>query len=219
MPERQRRLSAVQQRSSPTAREFLEYILLEGIGMTILNGIQSFRTAPLDYPIAAPVALGTTRQEEPTRPGALAAASNLALQETLQAGRVSSTLLSSLMAPDGRFFRAPAPLALPSAGQAGAQRPNLPLQEALEAGRVDSALLSGIMAPTPPSRPWGSMMSTGPQSTLTTAEEIMGAASVGPPSVQKSRIAQEAYQMEIQAQRQIEQRALMGTDFGHEWFG
>lgn len=149
--------------------------------------------------------------------GAAAAARNPALLEAMQSGRETSALLSSLMGPGGRFFPAPSPAALGTPGQPWTQRPNASLLETLQSGRKTSALLSSVMAPAAGVRPPDSSVFTNPQAALTSAEEILGATETGRPSIQNSRIAHDAYLMEVQAQRQLEQRALVGSVPAHEW--
>ena len=163
------------------------------------------------------------RAQEPANRGAAAQAGSLAkfqnpaLLETLQTGRETSALLSSLSGPGDRFFRAPSPPALAPQGQPRTQRPSVALLETLQTGRETSALLSSIMAPTAGVRSPVSSGFSNPGAALTSAEEMLSATETGQPSAQNSRIAHDAYLMEVRAQRQLEQRALMGAAPTHGW--
>ena len=104
---------------------------------------------------------------------------NLQLMETMQTGRETSTLLSSLMGPNQRAFPAPTPPAFaasrafaaapafagapagPGGNAAGAfaagplPRAGARLLETEQAGRVSSRLLSGLAAPAQPGGSFG----------------------------------------------------------------
>jgi hypothetical protein len=68
-----------------------------------------------------------------------------------------------------------------------------------------------------PMRNQGNIVVANPQADLTRAEEIISATETGQPSIANSRIAQEAYLMEIQAQSQIEQQSV-GSNWMHQRF-
>ncbi|MFI5368492.1 MAG: hypothetical protein ACHQ1F_05710 [Spirochaetia bacterium] len=138
-------------------------------------------------------------------------------QETLQSGRVTSALLSTLMGTEGRFFSAPSQRALTALGQFPTQHPNIALLETAQYGRETSALLSSIMSP-PALKPQGNAVSMNHPAALTRAEGIFGATRTGQPSIQNSRVAHDAYLMETQAQRDIEQQVIMGAELEHQWF-
>jgi hypothetical protein len=63
----------------------------------------------------------------------------------------------------------------------------------------------------------GNSILANPQADLTRAEEIISATETGQPSIELSRIAHDAYDMEIQAQSQIGQWSA-GNDWKHQWF-
>ena len=108
----------------------------------------------------------------------------------------------------------------------GLSRSNLALLETMQAGMENSALLSSRMAPTAgmrqndfpfPMRNQGKIVVANPQADLTRAGEIISATETGQPSIANSRIAQEAYLMEIQAESQIEQQSV-GSNWMRQWF-
>jgi len=147
---------------------------------------------------------------------------NVPLLETMQEGRVSSALFSSLMTPASRFFPPPVPPVLtpplqgpvaapagpppaqaagsPSAAPRGVIPPAAtPLLEAEQQGRVASALLSGVMRP---GAEWSWEM--GPPATS------------GP--VVSPYFATQAYRTEMNAPRGAENPAT-GASNGWQWFG
>ncbi len=172
---------------------------------------------------------------------------NVRLMETMQAGRETSALLSTLMGPNTRAFPAPVPpefaprqgALTPVAGNGAAPGQAVPgqvgnalpregarLLEAEQTGRTNSTLLSGLMAPrqagglyqaSPFARPGVGSVGGDALATMRTAEQIMQAVAGTPPSFQNARIANEAYQMETRAQREESQRAA-GRIGTWEWF-
>ncbi|MGA2764748.1 MAG: hypothetical protein ABSG17_15465 [Spirochaetia bacterium] len=169
---------------------------------------------------------------------------NLQLMETMQTGRETSTLLSSLMGPNQRAFSAPTPPAFAASrafaaapagpgGNAGAvaagplPRAGARLLETEQAGRVSSTLLSGLT--TPPAQPGGSFgvssfaqpvvgfASGDSLAAMRTAEEVIQAVGSARPSAQNMRIATEAYRMESQAQQDYIRRAAGGAGGQGMW--
>lgn len=163
---------------------------------------------------------------------------NVPLQEAMQTGKTTSALLSTLRGPNERAFPAPVPPAFEQRrGAQGVTAPGaadrLPregarLLETEQAERTASTLLSGLTAPGQGVGSAGTMTfaepgagATGASNALSamrTAEQVMQAVGTAAPTVQNMRIANEAYQMEAQAQRDfLTQRAAGGAGTG-EWF-
>ncbi len=169
---------------------------------------------------------GLVQQRNPASAGNGLSRPNLALLEAMQAGRETSALLSSLSAPVGSLFTAAFRPALTPPGQSIPQPQRRALFEAMQAGRENAALFSSLMGPAPGARSdgfsavvrgQGSSNVANPRADLARAEEILSATQTGQPSIAASRIAQEAYLMEIQAQSQIQQGSI-GSSWLHEWF-
>ncbi|HVP17742.1 MAG TPA: hypothetical protein VMU36_02020 [Spirochaetia bacterium] len=151
---------------------------------------------------------------------------NVPLQEAMQTGRETSALLSTLMGPNERAFPAPLPPAfapqqggVPPAATSALPRAGAQLLETEQAGKTTSALLSGLMAPGPAgglmgapplSRPSIGGVTGNALAAMRTAEQVMQAVGTAAPSAQNMRIANEAYQMETQAQREVETRRVAG---------
>jgi hypothetical protein len=142
--------------------------------------------------------------------------SNLALLQTMQAGRAISSLLSSLSGPSDSFLPAPSRLAFAPQMQSPLQRPSLALLETMQEGRQNSTLLSSLTAPAPGVGQNGAGFVSSLVD-LTRSEEAISATQLGQPSIADSRIAHKAYLTEIQTKSQIEQRP-MGNNWMHEWF-
>ncbi len=165
-------------------------------------------------------------------PGAYSPARlSVGLLETQQTGREASTLLSALMGPNERAFRAPVPPLFaqqrPSAAGYALPRSGAPLLEEELQGRVTSTLLSGLMgAPrgsgpsafSPFATPTLGTVSGNSLAGLRTAEEIIQVLGSAPPSPLNWRIASDAYQMEAQAQRDLERQQAAGSVRRGEWF-
>ena len=192
----------------------------------------------------------------PKAPGGAGVGGRLSapLLETMQAGRETSTLLSSLMGPGPRAFPAPVPpqFAQPglTAGPTPAARAGLtagagqavgagqtplaggalprtaaPLLETELQGRTTSTLLSGLMGPqqaglqgSPFARPTPMSVPGGAMATMRTAQEVLQAVSTATPSVDNTRIANEAYQMETRAQTDWANQRAVGGPWTREWF-
>jgi hypothetical protein len=143
---------------------------------------------------------------------------NIALLEAMQAGRVTSALFSSLMVPSDSFFKTPSPATFMPPAQSTPQRPSLSLLESMQAGKATSALISSMMGLAPGVRSFQDRaVFTNPQAALTNAQDIIRAVGTGQPSLQGDRVAHTAYLMEIQAQKQVDQRS-MGSNLMREWF-
>jgi len=137
---------------------------------------------------------------------------SIPLLETMQAGRETSTLLSSLMGPGQRAFPAPVPPRFapagvtngPGAAATGAGAGNAlpraaaPLLETEQQSRTTSTLRSVLM---------------GPQGTNLQAVDTAA------PSADNRRIANEAYQMETRAQSDWANQRAAGGSWTREWFG
>jgi len=161
--------------------------------------------------------------------------------EGQQQERENGTLFSSLPGAAHPFFTAPdllataagaGPFPAPQAGP-GAYSPvgarerlNVPLIETMQTGRETSALLSMVMQPASrvftaptPQMTVPLVMSAGgaPRAELTAGEEITTAALSAPPSAASLRVATEAYQMELDAQRQLAQQG-SGQSSRWEWY-
>ena len=171
--------------------------------MTIPSNMSGSGSTAFPFPAQAygPQMLETPRYRNASNTASIL--ENVSLQEARQSGRVSSALLSSLMGPGERFFPAPSPQGLAPAEPSAAQHPDAALLETLQSGKVSSALFSSLM---------------GPGDRFFPAPVLSVATGMAGPGIQDKRLARDAYVLEAQAQRQAEQRALMGTDFGHEWF-
>jgi hypothetical protein len=133
-----------------------------------------------------------------TLPGSLA--SNVQLQQALQQRKVTSELLSTLMTSDGRFLRPPQ-----------AERP----------ARAEASLQAAGSASQKPSWNWQAKQAapaagSDAMAAIRSAEDIIQAASAGPPSAEGRRIAAEAFLMEAQAQREFEVQQ-QGTAARREW--
>jgi len=133
--------------------------------------------------------------------------------------------------PDARLARA-----MQSTQQQGAVTPaaanTLPregarLLETEQAGRTTSTLLSGMTAPGQPAgsprpmafaQPAAAVGAGGALSAMRTAEEVMQAVGTATPSAQNIRIANEAYQMEAQAQRDFQTQRAARSAGTWEWF-
>ena len=158
---------------------------------------------------------------------------NAPLMEMEQQGRTASALLSPLMGQTQRTFQPPAPpvftgqnaagagaQAQPAGGQGMAAAPLPPagarLLETEQAGRTTSTLLSGLMGSPQPA---GAAGPTGDSlTTIRAAQEVIQAVGTTAPSAANMRIANEAYQMEAQAQQQYAQ-GVAGQGQGRwEWF-
>ncbi len=151
--------------------------------------------------------------------------SDTRLMETMQEARRASALLSTLPGPNLSFFREP-PL-LPLAEREKAPRATAPILEAELQGRVTSTLLSGLMSapqrggPSAVSsfaRPMVGAVSGEPLAGVRTAEEIIQILGAAPPGPLNWRIASEAYQMEAQAQHDLEMQQAAGSAPRGEWF-
>jgi hypothetical protein len=154
---------------------------------------------------------------------------NVPLLEAMQTGRETSALLSGLMGPGQRVFPAPVPPAFApaqqpaaGAGPAALPRAGVPLLEAEQQGRITSALLSGLAGPgagagraTPFAR---SAVAGDPLATMRTAQEILQSIGTAPPSLQSRQIANDAYQMEVQAQRHLDAERAAGPGRRWDWF-
>lgn len=150
----------------------------------------------------------------------------------------------AFQAPTPPAFAAPqnqAGLQANAAGSAGAAGPlaagpitsgNLPragapFLETEQAGRVTSALLSSLTNPGRPgesaglntfAQPAGGVASDDPMATLRTAQEVIQAVGTASPSSLNMRIANDAYQMEAQAQRAMENQQTPRRTGSWEWF-
>jgi len=162
---------------------------------------------------------------------------NVPLQEAMQTGRTTSALLSGLMGSNERAFPAPEPPAFTQrqaapGGVAPAAANTLPregarLLETEQAGRTTSTLLSGLMAPgqtagSPRTMTFAQHAAANGAgqalSAMRTAEQVMQDVGTATPSMQNMRIANEAYQMEAQAQRDFQTQRLAGRAGSWEWF-
>jgi hypothetical protein len=143
---------------------------------------------------------------------------NLALLQTMQAGRVTSSLLSSLGGPSDSFLPAPSRLAFAPQTQPPLQRPSLALLETMQEGRQNATLLSSLIAPAPDVRQNGGYAGfVSSLANLTRSQETISAMQLGPPSAADSRIAHKAYLTEIQTKGQLEQWPT-GNNWMNEWF-
>jgi len=169
---------------------------------------------------------------------------NAPLLEMEQQGRVASVLLSPFMGQNERAFPAPSPAVFGERNGAGLSTSamsggapssaasltsaRLPpagaqLLETEQTGRTTSALLSGLAGPGNSfGRPALMQPSVGAAgvnslSTMRAAEEVIQAVQTTPPSPLNTRIANEAYQMETQAQQEYTRRAADG-ERNWEWF-
>jgi hypothetical protein len=166
------------------------------------------------------------QQGNPIQAGSRLSLPNVALLETMQAGRETSVLLSSMMSPGDRAFTAPSPFPIMPRGQFPPRSPNVALLETMQTGRETSVLLSSMVGSAPGMRSNASPFVTrtqgensfaSPQADLSSAVEIFGAKGRGQPYVEDSHVAQEAYLMETKRQSHAEQW-LMGSNPMHEWF-
>ena len=159
---------------------------------------------------------------------------NAPLLETEQQGRVAAALLSPLMGQNERTFQAPTPPSFvrgANEGQAasavGGGAPLLPragaqLLETEQSGRTTSALLSGLMGPGQTggvlSQPNAGAGSGSALSAMRAAEGVIEAVETTSPTPLNTRIANDAYQMEMQAQRQHTSNAVGPSEKNWEWF-
>jgi hypothetical protein len=162
------------------------------------------------------------------------------MEEELQ-GRTTSALLSPLMDQNRRVFQPPTPPIFAGGNAAGAARgagaagftpqtagaqgaaAPLPragaqLLETEQAGRTTSALLSGVMGFQQPAGAFGapSPMAGDSLTTMRAAREVIQSVDTAAPSAANMRIANEAYQMEAQAQQQYTQGVAGQGNW--EWF-
>lgn len=100
-------------------------------------------------------------------------------------------------------------------GSAPLPRAGAQLLETEQTGRETSALLSGLMGST--RGPSVGFAAGDPQAAMRTAQEVIQAVGSAAPSALNTRIANEAYQMEAQAQQQYTQKAVNGGG-NWEWF-
>jgi hypothetical protein len=163
---------------------------------------------------------------------------NAPLFEMEQQGQVTSALLSPMMGPNmmgqnQRVFPAPTPSTFVGAAPASTTENPSPLRragaqllEAEQAGRETSTLLSGLMGSVRPVGSSGISSFAGPGAGSATgdspaamrpAEKVIQAVGTASPSVMNMRIANQAYQMEAQAQQDHTQRAANGGPTW-EWF-
>jgi hypothetical protein len=163
---------------------------------------------------------------------------NAPLLEMEQQGQVTSALLSPMMGPnmagqDQRVFPAPTPPTFAGANPAGTMTNPAPLRragaqllETEQAGRQTSALLSGLMGSMRPAGssgtssfagPGAGSATGGPPASMRTAKQVIQTVGTASPSAMNMRIANEAYQMEAQAQQDYSQRAANGGPTW-EWF-
>ncbi len=198
----------------------------------------SFFQAP-----APPVGMGGAGQQGFAAAGAGAGPGqrlNVPLLETMQQGREASTLFSGLEGPNPRAFPAPVPPAFAQGGAAGTAPgaappagPTVPragaqLLETEQAGRTTSTLLSSLAGPGPApgfagaaspfARPTVGAVSGNAMAAMRTAEQVIQDVGTAAPSAQNMRIANEAYQMEAQAQRDFETQGAVGRMGTWEWF-
>ncbi len=167
---------------------------------------------------------------------------NVPLLETMQTGRETSALLSSLQGPNQRAFPAPTPpafaagqgavtgagnMAAPGGPGAALPRSGVQLLETEQAGRTTSTLLSslmgsgpagGVFGTSPFARPTVGEVSGSALSTMRTAEQVLQDVGTAAPSAQNMRIANEAYQMEARAQRDFATQRAAGRPGTWEWF-
>jgi hypothetical protein len=182
---------------------------------------------------------GFTANGQP--PGGLAGPGqrvNAPLLQMEQQGQVTSALLSPMMGPNmagqnQRVFPAPTPPTFAGANPAGTMTNPAPfrraaaqLLESEQAGRETSALLSGLMGSVKPAASSRISSLAGPGAgsatgdslaAMRTAEEVIRAVGTASPSAMNMRIANQAYQMEAQAQQDYSQRAANGGQTW-EWF-
>ncbi len=170
--------------------------------------------------------------------GAVPPITNPRLVQAQMAGRQTSTLLSALPGANRSAFElltppTPAPsqgagatgtataragAAQPGAARPAPARPDAALLEAQQAGQQTATLLSSLAAPT--SSTWGAGWSswTNAAATMRTAQEILMDVGSLPPSAETFRIANQAYMMETQAQRNMQSQAAPGPGGTHQWF-
>jgi hypothetical protein len=165
-----------------------------------------------------------------------------------QQERVASALLSPLMGQNEQAFPAPTPPAFGEGYHAGlstsARSGGAPssaasltfsplppagaqLLETEQMGKTTSALLSGLTGPSQAGSPFGGSTfaqpttGTGSASSLfamRAAEEVLQAVETTSSSLLNARIANDAYQMELQAQQE-HMKVAAGTEQGNwEWF-
>jgi hypothetical protein len=166
---------------------------------------------------------GLSRQVVAAQSGGGLPRSTIALLESLQAGSLTSALLSSLASRPERAFSSTSPLALMLNGQSAPLGPNGALLESLHAGRQTATLLSSLTSPT---------VSLGPLPSFATrvdaafgnrpaevalAEQLIRANGVREPSVEGRSSAQRAYIQELQAHLGSGPE-LLGSEWPHEWF-
>ncbi len=113
----------------------------------------------------------------------------------------------------------------PLAAAAPLPRAGAQLLETEQAGRTTSRLLSGLMGPQQPAGSFGPSSFAGPAAgheggdslaAMRTAEEVIQTVDTTAPSAANMRIANEAYQMEAQAQQQYARGATGRSNW--EWF-
>jgi hypothetical protein len=140
----------------------------------------------------------------PQRPAAVALRPDARLLEAVQTERRSSVLFSSLPRPNGSLELAP--------------RVKMQLPETLATGKRPSAFLSSVTSFGQDSTISRASFSGGPLATMRMAQEIMRIVAQAPPSAANSRIASEAYLMEIQAQQDYQNHLTAGLTRMREWF-
>ena len=143
------------------------------------------------------------------------------LQEMIQAGRQTSALLSLMPGPNLGFFQAPSPLQLgagkgallaPSFGPGafsptgGREQLDVPLLETMETGRETSTLLSGLTGPGARAFPAPVPPAFEPRQRT-----------FAPPAATGTGMANEAYRMESQAQRNLQMERVSGPARRWEW--
>jgi hypothetical protein len=145
-----------------------------------------------------------------TVPGSLS--SNVQLQQALQQRQVTSALLSTLVTSDGRFLRPPQ---AESPARAGGTL--TPARTA--AGPAQDWRSSAAQGPAQPwtTRQGAPTSGSDTMASIRSAEDIIQAASAGPPSAEGRRIAAEAFLMEAQAQREFEIQQEQGAATRRQW--
>jgi hypothetical protein len=141
--------------------------------------------------------VGLAPRENPFLAGTRPSRPNIALLETMQAARVASALLSSLMSPNDSFFHA----TLPATIAQGRMR-MMPRVRSLDS-RFDMT-------------PQGYGVFANPLSALPSGQDTIGAARMPESWVRNSRAGHMAYLIQIQAQRHVDQWS-MGTNSLREW--
>jgi hypothetical protein len=135
---------------------------------------------------------------------------DIEMQQALQTARVSTQLFSTLMTPEGRFLRPPA--SAPGQGHGGFMAMSSPSSGSWQARASWQAAGSAGWA-----SPRGGAGNGNSLAAIRAAEDIIQAASAGPPTAEGRRIAAEAFLMEAQAQRDFMSQQAQGMAGRRQW--